>query len=174
MTPSSSDPDPVRDVDVQDEKSDSDPPIDSDVIDRAILEMRDEEGDEEKGPEGDLDTAEERDVDEAGVAEDEEEEEEEVEPAPEASAPSGDRTFRSNGRLHDDLIRLYFHEMGRVPLLTAAEEVEISRTIAEGHVALRESIFRSWTSIERAFELGQKVVDGEIRPESFLSEDFVE
>ena len=86
----------------------------------------------------------------------------------------GRSAFRDNGRLHDDLIKMYFQEMGRVPLLSAEEEVELARSIAEGQVELREAVFRSWTSIDRAFELGRRVIDGEIRPESFLSVDFVE
>ena len=69
---------------------------------------------------------------------------------------------------------MYFQEMGRVPLLTGEEEVELARTIAEGQVSLREAVFRSWTSIDRAFDAGRRVVEGHMRPESFLSEDFVE
>ncbi|MDX1661726.1 MAG: RNA polymerase sigma factor RpoD [Gemmatimonadota bacterium] len=148
----SSDADSDRKVDLANGKPDP-PPIDSDDIDRAILELREDEDDEDASV---------ADEDDVGSTETGDEDD------------SSDRTFRSNGRPHEDLIRLYFQEMGRVPLLTAEEEVEISRTIAEGQVALRQAVFRSWTSIERAFELGQRVIDGEVRPESFLSEDFVE
>ncbi|MEJ2153600.1 MAG: sigma-70 factor domain-containing protein, partial [Gemmatimonadota bacterium] len=41
-------------------------------------------------------------------------------------------------RLHDDLTRMYFQEMGRVPLLSPEEEIAIARAIAEGQAALRE------------------------------------
>ncbi len=175
MSPSSSDPDPRR-VDIRNGKPDADPPIDSDDIDRAILLMRKSaRSDEADEADDDLveDAALEIDEDE-GDETGEDDTGDDAGDEAEDSSGSGDRTFSPNGRLHDDLIRLYFQEMGRVPLLTAREEVEISRTIAEGQVALREAVFRSWTSIDRAFELGQRVLDSEIRPESFISEDFVE
>ncbi|HUP19825.1 MAG TPA: RNA polymerase sigma factor RpoD [Gemmatimonadota bacterium] len=122
---------------------------DSETIDRAILHLRGSRG-------ADSDTDADEDFEEKGRPE------------------VGRSAFRDNGRLHDDLIKMYFQEMGRVPLLNAEEEVELARTIAEGHVELREAVFRSWTSIDRAFDLGRRVIDGEIRPESFLSVDFVE
>jgi RNA polymerase primary sigma factor len=84
------------------------------------------------------------------------------------------RGLRSRAQPHDDLIRMYFQEMGRVPLLSADEEVEIARTIAEGQKELRERVFRSYTSIERAFEQGRRVVDGNLRLEAFLSPDLGE
>src|SRR5688500_2623040 len=83
-----------------------------------------------------------------------------------------DRVFRSRSRLHDDLIKMYFQEMGRVPLLTAHEEVEIAKAIAEGQIALRQAVFRSFTSIERAFLQGRKVMDGELKIEAFLAGEF--
>ncbi len=73
---------------------------------------------------------------------------------------------------HDDLIRLYLREMGRVPLLSPEEEVEVARTISDGQVALRELVFRSWTSIERAFEQGGRVAEGELRVEAFLIHEY--
>ena len=51
---------------------------------------------------------------------------------------------------------MYFQEMGRVPLLSAEEEIELARAIAEGQVKLREVVFRSYTSIERAFEQARR------------------
>ena len=77
-------------------------------------------------------------------------------------------------RPHDDLIRLYFHEMGKVGLLSPEEEVEVARTISDGQAALRELVFRSWTAIERAFEQGRKVGDGELRIEAFLIHEYEE
>ena len=131
MTPSASDPDLELEP-VQEE----DPIPVSEAIDRAILDLR--------------------------------EEDEELEESPGAE----DRVFHSRSRLHDDLIKMYFHEMGRVPLLTAAEEIEIARAIAEGQIGLREAVFRSFTSIERALEQGKRVVEGELKIEAYLSGEF--
>jgi RNA polymerase primary sigma factor len=133
--------------------STSDPAIDletddeaepvSEAIDRAILDLR---------------------------GEDEELVESPLESFPAAAAK--DRVFRSRSRLHDDLIKMYFQEMGRVPLLSAPEEVEIARAIAEGQIALRQAVFRSFTSIERAFEQGRRVIEGLLKIEAFLTGEF--
>ncbi len=93
-------------------------------------------------------------------------------PAAESESPeteAEDRVFRSRSRLHDDLIKMYFKEMGRVPLLSAEEEYGIARAIAEGLIALREAVFRSFTSVDRAFEQARRVVDGDLRIETFLA-----
>ena len=84
------------------------------------------------------------------------------------------RLSSRSDRPHDDLIRLYFHEMGKVALLTPEEEVEVARTISDGQAALRELVFRSWTAIERAFEQGGKVGHGELRIEAFLIHEYEE
>ncbi|CAN5176769.1 MAG: sigma-70 family RNA polymerase sigma factor [Gemmatimonadetes bacterium] len=129
MTPASpeSQPDPL----LERSEGNEDRPV-SDAIDRAILDLREQSGE---------------DSDRQGQ-------------------------FRSRTPPHDDLIKMYFQEMGRVPLLSAEEEVEIARTIAEGQAALREKVFQSFTSIERAFQQANRVVDGELRLEAFLSQDF--
>jgi RNA polymerase primary sigma factor len=98
------------------------------------------------------------------------EDDEIVESAVEAEVD--DRVFSSRSRLHDDLIKMYFQEMGRVPLLSAHEEVEIAKAIAEGQIALRKAVFRSFTSIERAFLQGRKLMDGELKIEAFLAGEF--
>jgi RNA polymerase primary sigma factor len=133
MTPSASDPDVDLSTDLE---VDEENPV-SEAIDRAILDLREE------------------DVDETG-----------------GEAEADDRVFRSRARLHDDLIKMYFQEMGRVPLLSAEEEVEIARAIDDGQIALRETVFRSFTSIERAFEQGRKVIEGELKIEAFLAGEF--
>jgi len=87
---------------------------------------------------------------------------------PEAEQPAVDV------RVHDDLTRMYFQEMGRVPLLAPEEEIEIARAIAEGQVELREKVFRPLSSIENAFDQGRLVADGGLRVEAFLSQDYDE
>ena len=118
----------------------------SEAIDRAILDLRERE-DGSEGSEG-------------------------AEGADSADGAAEDRTFRSRTRLHDDLIKMYFKEMGRVPLLSAEEEVEIARAIAEGLVELRAAVFRSFTSIERTFQQARRVVDGDLKIEAYLAGDF--
>ncbi|MFN2421526.1 MAG: RNA polymerase sigma factor RpoD [Gemmatimonadota bacterium] len=133
MTPPTSDPDLELESDVDE---DEEAPV-SEAIDRAILDLREDDVEEESG-----------------------------------GAEVDDRVFRTRTRLHDDLIKMYFHEMGRVPLLKAEEEVEIARAIAEGQIALRETVFRSFTSIERVFEQWRKVIDGTLKIEAFLAGEF--
>jgi RNA polymerase primary sigma factor len=150
-------------------------PDDSEAIDRMILDLR---GDEEETGE------------EAGILEDSESDDE-VAPAKatrgriaalveeqdaDVDAESEDEpgAFGQRLQVYDDLIRMYFQEMGKVPLLSAEEEIELARAIAEGQVALREVVFRSYTAIERAFEQGRAVVTGSMRPEAFLGDDFSE
>ena len=87
---------------------------------------------------------------------------------PEAEPPQVDV------RLHDDLTRMYFQEMGRVPLLAPEEEIEIARAIAEGQAELREKVFRSLSSIENVFDQGHRVADGGLRVEAFLSQNYEE
>ncbi len=59
----------------------------------------------------------------------------------------------------DDMIGLYLKEVGRVPLLTAEEEVDLSQRIEMGRIA-REELARGGASTHRRMELRRLIEDG--------------
>ncbi len=59
----------------------------------------------------------------------------------------------------DDMIGLYLKEVGRVPLLTAPEEVDLAQRIERGRMA-REELARGNVPVHRRMELRRLVEDG--------------
>src|SRR5437016_11912018 len=62
----------------------------------------------------------------------------------------------------EDPVRLYLKEIGKVPLLTAAQEVQIGRRIEVGQIALRRTLVGIPMAVEAFLEVGDKLRRGEI------------
>jgi RNA polymerase primary sigma factor len=90
-----------------------------------------------------------------------------------ALVPSVDKT--------GDPVKMYLREMGSVSLLSREGEVEIAKKIEEGARETMSAIFRLSVSINEVFNIGNKLVTGEIRSkhvvdniedeEGFMEED---
>jgi RNA polymerase primary sigma factor len=62
----------------------------------------------------------------------------------------------------EDPVRLYLKEIGKVPLLTAQQEVQIGRRIEVGQIALRRDLAGIPASVQRLLEVGDKLRRGEV------------
>src|SRR4030095_10329197 len=62
----------------------------------------------------------------------------------------------------EDPVRLYLKEIGKVPLLTAAQEVQIGRRIEVGQVALRRTLVAIPMAVEALLAVGDKLRRGEM------------
>src|ERR671914_1365530 len=57
----------------------------------------------------------------------------------------------------EDPVRLYLKEIGKVPLLTARQEVEIGRRIEVGQIALRRALAGIPMAVTALLEIGDRL-----------------
>lgn len=68
----------------------------------------------------------------------------------------------SEGGLQDDSVKLYFKEIGRKPILTRKEEIQVAKRIETGHRALIEVLTRYPVFIQYITLLGKQLHRGEL------------
>src|SRR5437762_12121957 len=68
----------------------------------------------------------------------------------------------------EDPVRLYLKEIGKVPLLTAAQEVQIGRRIEVGQIALRRTLAGIPVAVTTLLEVGDKLRRGETSPDDVI------
>jgi RNA polymerase primary sigma factor len=84
---------------------------------------------------------------------------EDAEETPRAAAED---TYARSLTKGEDPVRLYLKEIGKVPLLTAAQEVQIGRRIEVGQIALRRTLVGIPMAVEGLLQVGDKLRRGEM------------
>ena len=64
---------------------------------------------------------------------------------------------------HDDPARMYLMQMGRIPLLSRAEEVDAAMKIDDARFLFRNSMLATDFMLRGAYDALQKVFNGELR-----------
>src|SRR6266550_2045445 len=82
--------------------------------------------------------------------------------AEETPRAAAEETYAPGLTKGEDPVRLYLKEIGKVPLLTAAQEVQIGRRIEVGQIALRRTLAGIPMAVEALLEVGDKLRRGEI------------
>jgi RNA polymerase primary sigma factor len=68
----------------------------------------------------------------------------------------------------EDPVRLYLREIGRVPLLTAQQEVEIGRRIEQGQMALRRALAAIPLALRELLATADRLRRGEVAPDDVI------
>ena len=68
----------------------------------------------------------------------------------------------------EDPVRLYLKEIGKVPLLTAQQEVQIGRRIEVGQVALRRALAGIPMAVRSLLEVGDRLRRGEVAADDVI------
>src|SRR5438105_4903450 len=82
--------------------------------------------------------------------------------AEETPRAAAEETYAPGLTKGEDPVRLYLKEIGKVPLLTAAQEVQIGRRIEVGQIALRRTLAGIPVAVTTLLEVGDKLRRGEI------------
>jgi len=82
--------------------------------------------------------------------------------AEETPRAAAEETYAPGATKGEDPVRLYLKEIGKVPLLTAAQEVQIGRRIEVGQIALRRTLVGIPMAVEAFLEVGDKLRRGEM------------
>src|SRR5437899_2648016 len=91
--------------------------------------------------------------------------EEDAEETPRAAT---EETYAPGLTKGEDPVRLYRKEIGKVPLLNAAQEVQIGRRIEVGQIALRRTLVAIPMAVEALLEVGDKLRRGEIAADDVI------
>jgi RNA polymerase primary sigma factor len=86
----------------------------------------------------------------------------EVEESEDGVRPVSDEVLTPLPTKGEDPVRLYLKEIGKVPLLTAAQEVQIGRRIEVGQIALRSALAGIPVAVRLLLDVGDKLRRGEI------------
>jgi RNA polymerase primary sigma factor len=72
---------------------------------------------------------------------------------------------------YDDPVRMYLREMGKVPLLDRAGEVEIAKRIEDAEIRILGSIFKAPPAVRELLETGGRLKADEMRLDDFVQID---
>jgi RNA polymerase primary sigma factor len=72
----------------------------------------------------------------------------------------------------DDPVRLYLREMGRVPLLSKKEEVQLSKRIEEGQRIIEETIFEVPIAVSEVKKLCSKAISRKVKCSNIIEVPF--
>ena len=79
-----------------------------------------------------------------------------------------EETYAPSPSKGEDPVRLYLKEIGKVSLLTAAQEVEIGRRIEVGQIALRRTLAGIPMAVEALLRVGDQLRRGETPPDDVM------
>src|SRR5438309_9199436 len=88
--------------------------------------------------------------------------------AEETPRAAAEETYAPGLTKGEDPVRLYLKEIGKVPLLTAAQEVQIGRRIEVGQIALRRTLVGIPMAVETLLEVSDRLRRGEIPPDDVI------
>jgi hypothetical protein len=77
-------------------------------------------------------------------------------------------TRSESGPPSDDLVRTYLREIGRIPLLTARQEVDLGRAIEDAQRALRAALAEIPMAVAAIVEIGERLRGGETSVDDVL------